>query len=298
MPKAARERWSVLPLLRTTAEYLDARGIDEPRLSAEHLLAHVLACRRLDLYLGYDRPIAPDELAAYRTAVRRRLRGEPIQYITGRAGFRGLDLEVDSRVLIPRPETEMLVSEVLAWARGEAERGRAPIRGWRILDVGTGSGAIAIALALEMGTVGVVVGSDLSRGVVDLAYVNAIRAGAGRAAFVVADGFAGFRRGAFDVVVSNPPYLADGERATLPREVRDWEPPVALYAGPRGDEAIARIVAGSPGYLRPGGLLALEVAMGQAAAVRERMRAGGLVPIATFRDAAGIERGVLAVPRT
>jgi release factor glutamine methyltransferase len=297
--EAAIERWTVLSLLRTTSAFLTERGVAEPRLSAEHLLAHVLGCRRLDLYLRFDRPVDEIELAAYRAAVRRRLQGEPVQYITGRAGFRGLELAVDRRVLIPRPETEQLVGEVLGWARAEAARGRAPANGWRILDVGTGSGAIAIALAVELEGLRLVVGSDASPAAVEAARENAARAGAARVAFVAADALDAFAPdAALDAVVANPPYLAARERAGLPREVRDWEPPEALYAGPRGDEAIERLVAEAPARLRPGGLLALEVAMGQAAGVRERIQAAaGLTYMATYRDFAGVERGVLALAR-
>ncbi len=144
------EGWNVLSILRKTTEFLEGRGINEPRLSAEHLLADVLDCRRLDLYLRYDRPLSSDEVDSYRSRVKRRLAGEPVQYITGVAGFRGLELAVDPRVLVPRPETEQLVAEVLEWARARAARGRAPESGWRILDLGTGSGAIACALAVEL----------------------------------------------------------------------------------------------------------------------------------------------------
>jgi release factor glutamine methyltransferase len=297
--EAAIETWTVLSLLRTTSGFLAERGVTEPRLSAEHLLAHVLECRRLDLYLRFDRPVAESELAAYRAAVRRRLLGEPVQYITGRAAFRGVELAVDRRVLIPRPETELLVGEVLTWARAEAARGLAPAEGWRLLDLGTGSGAIAIALALELEGVGLVLASDRSVEALEAARANATRAGAERVAFVAADGLEAFRPGVrFDAVISNPPYLAAGERPALPAEVREWEPPEALFAGHRGDETLARIVAGAPERLRAGGLLALEVALGQAQSVRERIReTAGLAFLAGYRDFAGVERGVLALAR-
>jgi release factor glutamine methyltransferase len=297
--QAAARSWSVLSLLRTTTAFLEERGVEEARLSAEHLLAHVLRCRRLDLYLRHDRPVGAGELGRYREVIRRRLGGEPVQYITGTAGFRGLDLAVDRRVLIPRPETELLVGEVLAWARSEAGRGRAPTRGWRILDLGTGSGAIAVALATELEGTALVVGSDRSSGAITVARENALRAGARTVRFVAAHGFTPFRpETRFDAIIANPPYLAEGERRALPREVRDWEPAEALFAGPRGNEAIEEIVAEAPGYLREGGLLALEVAFGQAAAVRERIRAAPhLALVGGFRDHGGIERGVLALAR-
>lgn len=218
----------MLSILRTTAEFLEERGVAEPRLSAEHLLADVLDCRRLDLYLRYDRPLSADEVASYRLRIRRRLAGEPVQYITGTAGFRGLELVVDRRVLVPRPETEGLVGEVLDWARARAGRGRAPGGGWRLLDLGTGSGAIACALALELEGVRRVVGSDRSLDALAVARANAERVGAPAMCWVAADGLGAFRSGdTFDAIVANLPYVPDAERAELPVEVAGWEPPEA-----------------------------------------------------------------------
>jgi release factor glutamine methyltransferase len=296
---AVAESWTVLPLLRTTARFLSERGVAEPRLSAEHLLADALGCRRLDLYLRFDRPVTETELEAYRGAVRRRMAGEPVPYITGRAGFRGLDLAVDRRVLIPRPETELLVGEVLAWARGEAERGRTPPAGWRVLDVGTGSGAIALALAAELQDVRVIVAADRSRAALAVAQDNARRLGLPRVAFVAGDALEPFRAdGAFDIVVTNPPYVPRAERADLPADVREWEPAGALHPGPRGDEALAGIVAAAPARLRAGGLLALELGRGQADGVEAAIRGhAALAFLARYRDYAGIDRGVLAVAR-
>jgi len=291
------ERWTVLSILRTTTEFLTERGVSEPRLSAEVLLADVLDCRRLDLYLSFDRPLETAELDAYRERVRRRMSGEPVQYITGMAGFRGLDLSVDRRVLIPRPETELLVGEVLTWARAEAARGHVPGGGWRIVDLGTGSGAIACALAVELEDLAWVVGTDASQEALAVARANARRVGAVRTRWLAADGLEAFTpRGGFDVVVSNPPYVRQAERGTLPPEVRDWEPPAALFAGPDGSEMLERIVDAAGRHLRQGGLLALEVGEGQAAAVRGRIEdAPHLQVLSTFRDHAGIERGVLAL---
>jgi release factor glutamine methyltransferase len=291
------EGWTVLSILRTTSGFLEERGVSEPRLSAEHLLADVLECRRLDLYLSYDRPLSSGEVESYRAHVKRRLAGEPVQYITGKAGFRGLDLAVDRRVLVPRPETERLVAEVLEWARAETARGRAPVAGWRILDLGTGSGAIACALARELEGVRLVVGSDASREALEVARDNAMRVGAERLAWVHADGLAPFRReGLFDAIVSNPPYVADAERDSLPVEVAGWEPPAALYAGPDGTEAIERLVSEAPVHLRAGGLLAVEIGGGQ-----ERRATGivqgteGLEFLSLYRDFSGSPRGVLAL---
>ena len=294
--RAVRDDWSVLSILRTTTSFLEERGVSEPRLSAEHLLADVLDCRRLDLYLRYDRPLTPEEVESYRSRVRRRLAGEPVQYITGVAGFRGLDLAVDRRVLVPRPETERLVAEVLEWARAKAARGEAPATGWRILDLGTGSGAIACALAVELEGVGLVVGSDKSRPALEVARANAARVGARRIAWVEADALSAFRAGAFHAIVCNPPYVAETERLTLPAEVRDWEPAEALFAGPEGTEAIARIVEDAPARLAPDGLLAIEIGDRQEPSVRRMVeRVAGLELLGGYRDHAGRARGVLAV---
>jgi release factor glutamine methyltransferase len=289
--------WSVLSILRTTTEFLEQRGIGEPRLSAEHLLADVLDCRRLDLYLRYDRPLSPEEVDAYRARVRRRLAGEPVQYITGVAGFRGLELAVDRRVLVPRPETERLVAEVLEWARAEAGRGRRPEPGWRMLDLGTGSGAIACALALELEGVHRVVGSDRSQAALALARENALRVGASRTLWLAADRLTAFRPApVFDAIVCNPPYVAERERSSLPAEVVAWEPPEALFSGPQGIEALAEVVREAPRHLSSGGLLALEIGQGQDAAVRRLVEAtAGLEFLTVFHDYSGVARGVLAL---
>ncbi|HUP20127.1 MAG TPA: peptide chain release factor N(5)-glutamine methyltransferase [Gemmatimonadota bacterium] len=293
----AAERWTVLSILRATASFLDEKNVAEARLSAEWLLAHVLDCGRLDLYLQHDRPLDTSEIERYRAAVRRRLVGEPVQYITGRAGFRGLDLTVDRRVLIPRPETEVLVGEVLEWARAETGRGRAPEAGWRVVDLGTGSGAIAIALALELDGLRWALGVDRSPAALEVARANAAQAGAGRTRWVAGDLLEPLR-GRFDAIVSNPPYVALAERAALPREVADWEPAGALFAGPRGDEALERIVDAAAARLRPGGLLALETGDGQTPAVRDRIEARTeLRWLTDFRDHTGTSRGVLALAR-
>lgn len=292
-----RERWTVLAILRATTRHLEERGVSEPRLSAEWLLAHVLDCGRLDLYLEHDRPLEPAEIDRYRATVRRRLAGEPVQYITGIAGFRGLELAVDRRVLIPRPETEVLVGEVLTWARAEAGRGRMPAAGWRILDLGTGSGAIAIALAVELEGVRWILGADRCGGAVEVARTNAARAGAARTRWLVADLLEPVRENAkLDAIVSNPPYVAASDRSGLPHGVAKWEPAEALFAGPRGDEVLARVVTAAPSRLRPGGLLAVELGAGQVRAVRERVEAtAGLRWLSAFRDHAGVERGALAL---
>jgi release factor glutamine methyltransferase len=225
------------------------------------------------------------------------LDGEPVAYIVGRAGFRDLDLAVDRRVLVPRPETELLVGHVLEWARAEAARGAHPPDGWRMVDVGTGSGAIACALATELDGVAWVAGIDVSPDAVQLARANARDVGADRTLWVAADGLGALAPGLHvDAVVANPPYLALGERGALPPEVERWEPARALFAGPAGDEEIRRLLDEAPGRLRGGGLLAFEVGVGQAGAARTRVEmTPELEYVTTYRDHGGVERGLLAV---
>ncbi|MGH7480667.1 MAG: peptide chain release factor N(5)-glutamine methyltransferase, partial [Longimicrobiales bacterium] len=273
-----------IELARLAAGRLADAGIENARLDAELLLAHVLGLRRLDLYLQFDRPLTEAEVALYRDATRRRLRREPLQYITGVAGFRELTLRVDGRVLIPRPETELLVGEVL---RGAGERAASSeqrvanseqraANELRALDIGTGSGAVALSLAREGGFAHVVA-TDLSTDALELARENAAAAGLSEAV--------DFREGAlwdtvrpgerFDVVASNPPYVADGDRSELAPEVADWEPAAALFGGTDGLDVIRPVVTGAPARLRPDGLLALEVGAGQADAVAALLEAAG-----------------------
>jgi release factor glutamine methyltransferase len=288
--------YTPLTLAQIAADHMRERGLENARLESELLLASVLGIRRLDLYLQYERPLTDQEVDRFRELVRRRLRREPLQYIVGEAHFRELVLRVDARVLIPRPETGMLVGEVLAWARARAEAGGETAEGLAAVDIGTGSGAIALSLARE-GPFGHIVATDLSADALVVAAENAERSG-------LADRVE-FREGAlwtplgederFDVVVSNPPYIAESERAELEPEVREWEPESALFAADAGLEVLAALVAGASAHLRPGGLLALEVGADQAAEVAARIEGTGAFGGARIvRDLAGRERIVLA----
>lgn len=278
--------WSVLSLLKWTTTYLGEKGVAEPRLNAELLLAGALGVKRLDLYLQFDRPLTPEELATFKPRLLRRARGEPLQYIAGEAEFRDLTLRVDRRVLIPRPETELLVGAVLEWAA--AHEGR------RALDIGTGSGAIALSLATE-GEMEVVA-TDVSAEALELAAEN-LRTAAPGAQVELREGavfepVAGER---FDVVVSNPPYIGERERPELDTEVVDWEPAGALFSGGDGLDVIRAIVLGAPEHLRPGGLLALEIGAAQAEAVAAIVRARPAFREPIIRkDLAGHDRIVLA----
>lgn len=292
------EPWTVLRMIRWSGEYLEGKGVERGRLDGEHLLAHVLGLSRLQLYLQYERPLGADELAAYKPLLLRRAAREPLQYILGRASFRELELRSDRRALVPRPETERLVQEVLDWAEARARR-EPSSGGLSALDVGTGTGCIALSLARE-GPFTRVVATDASREALALAEGNARDTGLEDVVELVAgrlfEPVAGER---FDVVVSNPPYVAESDRAGLEPEVAEWEPPGALFAGPDGLDVLRELVAGAPDHVAPGGLLAMEVGLGQAEAVRSLVRATGAFeePLVR-RDLSGRPRMVLAGTRS
>jgi release factor glutamine methyltransferase len=280
-----------LHLIRWSAEYLQGKGIEGGRLDAELLLADTLGTNRLQLYLEHDRPLTPEELLRYRPGLVARAQRRPLQYILGHANFRELNLRVDSRVLIPRPETEELVGVVLTRSRA---MGRLDLRA---LDIGTGSGAIALSLALE-GPFAQVVGTDVSEGALAVAGENRVRLG------LEAD--VEFRLGnlfdaldgseQFDVLVSNPPYVAAKEWAGLDPEVKDWEPRIALLAGgEEGTDLALAIVAGAAERLLPGGLFALEIGAGQGLRIAEAIqKAGGFGVPEVLKDLARRDRIVVA----
>ena len=283
----AEKRWTVLEMVGWTTGWLKERAFHNARLNAELLLAGTLGCKRLDLYLQHDRPLAAEEIAAFKARLLRRAKREPLQYIDGTAHFRDLVLRVDPRVLIPRPETEQLVQAVLGWAEG---RGRLSA-----LDVGTGSGAIALALATE-GPFARVVATDVSPDALEVARGNhSIAAPDAPVEFREGDLYAPVSGERFDVVVSNPPYVGAEEAGGLDAEVREWEPAGALFAGPGGLDVIRRLVGGAPAVLKDGGLLAMEIGAAQGEAVRALIRASGkFAEPRVEKDLAGRDRMVLA----
>lgn len=238
----------------------------QPASDAEELLSRLLGITRGALRARARDPLAPGAAQLLAIHLERRLAGEPVQYITGRAAFRSLDLAVDRRVLVPRPETEWLVEAVLEHLKSD---GRAPLaRGVRVLDLGTGSGCIALSIAAEHPDA-VVTAVDASEGALAVARANAADLGlTERVTFLHGDWFdalEGDHR--FDVIVSNPPYISPAERAELPADVRDWEPHSALFAAADGLADLRRIIEGAPRWLMAGGLLALELAETRAATV-------------------------------
>jgi release factor glutamine methyltransferase len=258
------ELWTILKLLHWTTDYFKRNNVAEPRASAETLLAHALSKDRLFLYLNYDRPLDADELNSFRTSIKRRLTGEPNQYITRMQEFWSLPFRVNPHVLIPRPETEMLVEAALDFLK-PAEPSV------KIMDVGTGSGAIAVALARELPEASIVA-TDLSVSALQLAQHNArLNKVEQKIQFVCGDIFAPISSNAqsFALVVSNPPYVSRADLHTLPREIRDFEPHYALDGGPDGLAAIKCLIKESPTILRSQGGLIMEIGADQTERVTE-----------------------------
>jgi len=250
------EPGKLLDYLSRSAEFFRARGVENPRLSAERLLCAVLDSRRIDLYLQFDRPLSPAEVSRYRELVRRRAQGEPLQYILGTTEFYGREFVVTRDTLVPRPETETLVEKVLSRMAGRA----APA----VADVGTGCGCIAVTIALERPDARVIA-TDISEKALAVARRNAERHGVlERVDFRLGDLLSPLAGEPVQVVVANLPYVSYAERPSLPREVRDWEPEVALFAEDDGLAVISRFVAQAPKVVVAGGFVALEIAMGQA----------------------------------
>jgi len=265
-------------VLRRSTDHLAEKGSETPRLDAELLLAHVLGVARIDLYLDLERPLAASELDAARALVSRRAAREPLQYVIGEWGFRRLTLRVDRRALIPRPETETVVERCLALLAGR----EAP----RVLDVGTGSGAIALAIADEHPGARVS-GIDVSGDALALARENAVQTGLD-IELLERDVFQGLPEGPWELVVSNPPYVDPGDRATLQPEVRDWEPDTALF----GRDVTATVAAAAVDVLIDGGALVLEVGDGQAQATAALLASLGYAEVRTTPDLAGRDRVV------
>jgi release factor glutamine methyltransferase len=288
------DNWTVLAALRWTTGFFESRGALSPRVDSELLLADILGIERIHLYVQYDRPLSAEEREKFRGVVSRRGRGEPVQYILCEQEFWSLPFKVTQDVLIPRPETEILVDHALKIAR---DMGRPD--GLTVADVGTGSGAIAIAVASELAGVRVVAG-DISHEALAVAQHNAqLNDQSGRIQFVGGDGLLPLVRaneGApFDLVLSNPPYITDGEFPDVMREVREWEPRQALTAGAEGLDVIVPLVrAAAGGALKPGGAILLEIgSRNQADRVAEFLETSKFEGVRIQDDYAGKARVVV-----
>jgi release factor glutamine methyltransferase len=277
---------TVLEIIRKTTDFLEAKGVESPRLNAERIIGNVLGLPRMQLYLQFERLLTEPELALIRPLVKRRSQREPLQYILGDTEFFHLRLKIDRRALIPRPETERLCELI-------TQRLSTPPAA--ILDLGTGCGAIALGLAAFYSSA-MVTALDASEDALALARENAEALGlSGRTRLLCSDWFTALEPGVrFDLVVANPPYLSVREAATTLAEVREHEPPMALASGTDGTEALLHIIAEAPRFLTIAGLLALETGGDQHAVLRERAAGAGFARIESLRDLRDLDRYLLA----
>ncbi|WP_370850767.1 peptide chain release factor N(5)-glutamine methyltransferase [Megasphaera sp.] len=276
--------WTIGALLQWTQQFFAGKGIDSPRLDAEILLAHVLHKERIYLYAHYDEPMNPQELAAYRELVKKRAHRYSVAHILGTQPFMGLDFKVNEDVLIPRPETEMLVESVVAAAEGTAPS---------IVDIGTGSGAIILSL-LHYLPQAKGIGVDISPKALAIAAENGKALGLdGRVTWIESDLFTNVPQGPYDWIVSNPPYLTQHDMEELQPEVRH-DPALALYGGADGLDIYRRLAKESPAFVKRGGHCIVEIGAGQTQDVSAIFTADGAYEHEkTVKDYGGIERVLL-----
>ncbi len=278
-------KWTIGALLKRATEILRERGSRSPRLDAELLLSYSLGFKsRVELYTNFDRPLTEKEVENYRKLIVRRAKGEPVAYITGRKEFFGFSFKVERGVLIPRPETELLVEVVYERIKDK--------EGLKIVDVGTGSGCIAISLCKLTKNKHEIIGVDISEKALKIAKENAENLSC-PVEFKKSDLLKGINE-KVDVVVSNPPYISFNDKR-VDREVVKFEPAVALFAGKTGFEVIERLIKEAREKLKPGGLIALEFGEGQGERVKELLEEGGFKGVKIFKDLSGIDRVALGV---
>jgi len=276
---------TVLEVLQSTTGYFQKRNIDSPRLNAEHLLGHVLGRRRMELYLDFERRLGESELVPLRELVKRRGAGEPLQHLLGTVEFCGRSFHCDKRALVPRPETEQLVELLISHFKPETAYSR-------MVDVGTGSGVIALTLAAEFPKAEIV-GADISEDALMVARENAERFGlVDRIRFLRSNLLESVEPD-FDVIAANLPYVSTEDRQNLSREVLH-DPEVALFAGARGDELVRQLIAQAPSWLRPGGMLAMEIGIGQSETLVPVLTEKNYRDIWTEKDYSGVIRFLFA----
>jgi len=274
---------TVLEVLHATTAYFKKHNVENPRLNAEHLLAHVLRRKRIELYLEFERELTESELAPLRDLVKRRGEGEPLQHLLGTVEFCGHVFLCDKRAMVPRPETE----EFVEFLESEIRNPRS-----EILDVGTGSGVIAISLAMKFPEAKILA-ADISDDALTLAQENAALLNLlDRVRFLKSNLLANVE-GRFDLIVANLPYISTQDRHTLSREVlRD--PAIALFANARGDEFVRELITQAPSRLRPGGMLALEIGIGQSDALLSALAEKNYRDIYSKNDYSGVTRFLFA----
>lgn len=275
---------TLLDVLQSTTAYFAKHKIENPRLNAEHLLAHALGRTRMDLYLEFERPLNEAELVPLRELVKRRAQGEPLQHLLGTVEFCGHTFAIDKRAMVPRPETEELVELLIT----KFESRNANLK---VIDVGTGSGAIALSLASKFPEAEVYA-VDISEEALALARENAARLGLERVHFQKSDLLEGLSE-RFDLIVTNLPYIPMQDRHLLAREVLH-DPEVALFGGPNGDELMRKLIGKAASYLEAGGMLALEIGVDQSEGLCEFLRQKNYHDIESKRDYSGITRFLLA----
>ena len=276
---------TVLEVLQSTTAYFQKRNIDSPRLNAEHLLAHVMDRKRIDLYLEFERLLPESELRPLRELVKRRGAGEPLQHLLGTVEFCGRIFTCDRRALVPRPETEQLIEHLVARFKSE-------IACSRMIDVGTGSGVIALTLAAEF-TKAEIIGVDISEDALMLARENVARLGLVDRVQLLRSNLLESVQPGFDLIVANLPYVSTEDRQKLSREVLQ-DPEVALFAGARGDELVRQLIAQAPSWLRPGGVLAMEIGIGQSETLVAALTEKNYRDISTEKDYSGVIRFLFA----
>lgn len=283
--------WTPLELIRVSAEYLADQGVPNARLDAELLLAEVLRMNRLQLYLEHERPLVANELDRYRELIRRRAQRQPLQLLVGKVQLHDLEFEVREGVFIPRHETEVLIESVRGLEFSE------PGLPQRILEVGMGTGCVGLSLLLHW-PAAQLVGFEISPAAAQLSQVNALRHQVSeRLQLVEGDAFDPSMAeywGEQDLVVSNPPYVAESEREQLEPEVLDHDPEAALFSGPEGLDDIVRLIEHAAAALRPGGWLAFEHGADQEARIRALLGGGAWQEISCVRDLAERPRVTLA----
>jgi release factor glutamine methyltransferase len=275
---------TVLDAINLSTDFLQKKGIESPRVNAELMLAHILNCKRIDLYLSFDRPLKDDETSGYRELLRKRSNFEPLQYLLGRVEFYGLEFAVNSSVLIPRQETELLVETIIDSADKNIHID--------ILDIGSGSGNISVALSAHLPNA-FVLGIDKSVDALMTAYKNAQANRVGHRTLFIQNDIAAaeaFNDKKFDIIVSNPPYISVSEFETLQPELRIYEPRMALTDEKDGLDFYKMISAKARNMLKPGGKLFFETGKGQSEEVKQILQKNNFKNISIKKDYLNIER--------
>lgn len=285
------ELWTIGRILKWTEQYFGRKGVESSRLDAEVLLSHVLGKPRIYLYVHFEEPLEKGELAAYRELIRRRAARVPVAYLVGYREFMGLKFRVSGATLVPRPETELLVQAAMERLKRIGGEGGA----LRLADIGTGTGAICLSI-LHFLSGAEAVAVDISSAALSVARENAEELGlSGRVGFLEGDLLEPIREQRFHAILSNPPYIPDGDLPGLPPEVRENEPVWALAGGADGMDFYRRLFAEAPSLLEKGGFMAVEVGLHQAGAVSEMAGRNPLLErTEVLRDLAGIRRVVVA----